>query len=60
MVVKITLRPISLQNIDRLYLNFTHMDFEGARTNFRYPLRTISKGNFNEILGGLIKCTFGE
>ena len=52
MVVIINLRPISLQNIDQLYLNFTYIDFESARTNFQYPLSTISKGNFNEILGG--------
>ena len=33
MVVKMNIGHISHQNIDRLYLDFTCIDFEGAQTN---------------------------
>ena len=43
--LKMNIGHIFHQNIDRLCLNFTYMDFEGARTNFWYPLSNISKKN---------------
>ena len=40
MVVKITLRPISLQRSDRLYLNSTYIHFESDLYSVEHPVST--------------------
>ena len=40
MVVKINVRPISLQRSDRLYLNWTYIHFESDPYSVEHPLRT--------------------